>query len=54
MGLRTPLNHDARMAIDRHKLHFGLYRTPRFKYAAKAECEARGEGIPLADPARRS
>ena len=31
------------MAINRHALHFGPYRTPRFKYGAKVECEARGE-----------
>jgi hypothetical protein len=29
--------------VNRHKLHFGPYRTPRFKYDAKVECEARGE-----------
>jgi hypothetical protein len=29
--------------VDRHKLHFGPYRTPRFKYGAKVECELRGE-----------
>jgi hypothetical protein len=29
--------------IDSYKLHFGPYRTPRFKYGAKVECEARGE-----------
>src|SRR5262245_13546626 len=29
--------------VDRNKLHFGPYRTPRFKYGAKVECEARGE-----------
>jgi hypothetical protein len=31
------------MNIDRHKLHFGPYRTPCFKYGAKVECEVRGE-----------
>jgi len=25
------------------KLHFGPYRTPRFRYAAKVLCAARGE-----------
>lgn len=29
--------------VNRHKLHFGPYRTPRFKYGAKVECQARGE-----------
>jgi hypothetical protein len=29
--------------VDRHKLHFGPYRTPRFKYGSKVECLARGE-----------
>src|SRR6267142_256090 len=31
------------MVIDRHKLLFGPYLTPRFDYGAKVECEARGE-----------
>ena len=31
------------MPIDRHKLHFGPFRTPRFKYGAKVKCEARGD-----------
>jgi hypothetical protein len=31
------------MPVDRHKLHFGPYRTPRFKYGQKVECLARGE-----------
>jgi hypothetical protein len=30
-------------SVNRHKLHFGPYRTPRFKYGAKVECQARGE-----------
>jgi len=30
--------------IDRHKLHFGPYRTPRFNYGAKVAYQARGEG----------
>jgi NUMOD3 motif len=29
--------------VNRHKLHFGPYRTPRFKYGAKVECQARGD-----------
>ena len=49
-------------SVDRHRLHFGPYRTPRFKYGAKVECEARGEvtiiglsDAPIAWPlARRS
>jgi len=31
------------MTIDRHKLRFGPYNTPRFKYGAKVVCEVRGE-----------
>ena len=31
------------VAINLHKLRFGAYRTPRFKYGATVECEARGE-----------
>ena len=27
----------------RHKLHYGPYRTPRFRYGQKVECLARGE-----------
>jgi len=29
--------------VDRHQLRFGPYRTPRFKYGARVECEVRGE-----------
>ena len=31
------------MPVNRHKLHFGPYRTPRFKYGANVLCESRGE-----------
>src|SRR4051794_15178034 len=30
-------------SVNRHKLHFGPYRTPRFKYGANVDCEVRGE-----------
>jgi hypothetical protein len=29
--------------VDRHKLHFGPYRTPRFRHGQTLNCEARGE-----------
>jgi len=30
-------------SYDRHKLHFGPYRTPHFQYGQKVDCLARGE-----------
>ena len=30
-------------SVDRHKLHFGPYRTPRFRYGQRVECAVRGE-----------
>ena len=29
--------------VDRYKLHFGAYRTPRYTLGAKVECQARGD-----------
>lgn len=43
-GRNQQLNYLGEMTtVDRHKLHFGPYRTPQFKYGQKVECEARGE-----------